>query len=66
MKFKISNDTPAQKLGYGEIPKDRRGKITGNSPKRTALRKGGDKTNEEYAKENGISRRQASKQRRGY
>lgn len=67
MKFKINRDTPAQQFGYGEVPKDRRGVIKGEVPKREIkARKGGSMTNAEYAKEHGITRRQASKQRRGY
>ena len=63
MKFKINTDTPGSK--YDQVNKDRRGVIKG-SLKTLPPRKGGDKTNEEYAKEHGITRRQASKQRRGY
>jgi hypothetical protein len=64
MNFKINTDTPGNKLGYGQVPFDKRGKITGTI-KRTN-RSGGDITNAEYAKEHGISKRAASKQRRGY
>lgn len=64
MKFKINTDTPGVKLGYGQVPSDKRGRITG-TVKHTA-RSGGDMTNAEFAKENGISKRQASKKRRGY
>ena len=65
MRFKMNMDTPAKKFGYDTIPDDKRGKITGELPPR-AKRTGGDKTNQQYADENGISKRQASKKRRGY
>lgn len=58
-------DTPAAKFGYGTIPEDRRGVIKGDLPPK-AKRTGGDITNAAYAKEHGITQRQASKQRRGY
>jgi hypothetical protein len=64
MNFKINHDTPANKIGYGVIPIDRRGIIKGNVTK--VVRKGGDMTNAAYAAEHGITKRQASKQRRGY
>ncbi len=63
MNFKMNLDTPATKLGYAVIPTDKRGIITGNLPP-LKPRIGGDKTNKEYAKEHGISTRQASKKRR--
>ena len=65
MKFKMNTDTPATRLGYGVVPADRRGVIKGTVKPRP-VRSGGDMTNAEYAKEHGISSRQASKQRRGY
>lgn len=67
MKFTISHDTPASKLGYQIIPAELRGVIKGTSGNKTNVaRKGGDMTNAKYAEENNISKRQASKQRRGY
>lgn len=68
MKFKMATDTPAQKFGYGTIPAELRGVIKGNVVnKRDILnRKGGEMTNAKYAEEKGISKRQASKERRGY
>jgi hypothetical protein len=68
MKFTISHETPAAKIGYHIIPAHLRGKIKGEVVNKfnPLGRKGGDKTNQEYATENGISKRQASKQRRGY
>ena len=64
MKFDLSKYV--QKWD-GCYPADKRGVIKGDVPKRPQTsRKGGDMTNEQYAKEHGISRRQASKQRRGY
>lgn len=65
MRWKLSLDTPGQKFGYGQVPTDKRGTIKGNIVARP-LRKGGDMTNAKYAEENGITKRQASKQRRGY
>jgi len=51
----------------GIIPDGLRGVIKGNVPKREVVaRKGGDITNAKYAAEHGITKRQASKQRRGY
>ena len=65
MKFVINRETPAQKFGYGMVPTELRGTISGKLPAR-AVRKGGDITNAQYATEHGISRRQASRERRGY
>lgn len=67
MNFTISPDTPASKLGYQIIPAHLRGVIKGTTQnkKNILTRKGGDMTNVEYAKENSITKRQASKQRRG-
>lgn len=65
MNFKISNDTPANRQGYGSVPVELRGKITGTLPVCTA-RIGGEKTNAEFAKELDITKRQASKQRKGW
>lgn len=64
MKFTINRETPAQKFGYMVIDPDKRGTITGKLPP-LAARKGGDLTNAEYAAKHGISRRQASRQRKG-
>jgi phage-related minor tail protein len=66
MIFKINMDTNGSK--YATIPAELRGEIKGTTKnKRDVLnRKGGDQTNEAYAKENGITKRQASKLRRGY
>lgn len=67
MKFTLSRQTPGEILGYGTIPAELRGVIKGASNgSKASNRIGGDMTNEEYAKEHGISRRQASKKRRGY
>lgn len=65
MKFTINRETPAQKFGYMIIAADKRGEIKGSLPPRPA-RKGGDLTNAEYAAKHGITKRQASIQRRGY
>jgi hypothetical protein len=65
MTFKINNETPAAKLGYGTLPKELRGEIKGTN-KGKCTRSGGDVTNAKYAEEHGITKRQASKQRRGY
>jgi hypothetical protein len=65
MKFTISHDTPAAKLGYGTIPAELRGEIKGTVTN-TNKKLGGEMSNAKYAEEKGISKRQASKQRRGY
>jgi len=68
MKFTISHETPALKLGYGTIPAELRGNIitTGNWRKGGENNDGRKPTNKEYGKQNNISTRQASKKRRGY
>ncbi len=68
MKFKISKDTPDGKLGYGVFHISMRGKIITTDKWRIAKpsNDGRKPTNEEYAKQNNITRRQASKKRRGY
>ena len=47
------------------IPVSLRGKISGKLPA-LPVRIGGDLTNKEYAAEKGISKRQASRQRKGH
>ena len=47
------------------VPVSLRGKISGKLPARI-VRTGGDLTNKEYSAEKGITKRQASKERRGY
>jgi hypothetical protein len=61
MKFTISRETPAQTKGYGTIPHDKRGIITGKRPNMPE-RLGGDMTNEQFMKANNLkTKRQASK-----
>lgn len=62
MKWKLSTD---HAVGSPVVPKDRQGVIKGTVAARKP-RIGGDMTNAEYAKENGITKRMASKKRRGY
>jgi hypothetical protein len=57
--------TMSEESFKGMVPPAMRGVIKGNAPKLTP-RIGGDMTNTQYAKENSISKRQASKKRRGY
>lgn len=68
MKFKISHETPAETIGYGIFNINQRGKIitTENWRKAKPTNDGRKPTNAEYAAQNGISKRQASKKRRGY
>lgn len=71
MKFKISTDTPAQSLGYMSIPLELRGEIKGEAEFKEHLKKikfnrGRKPTNKEFAEQNGISKREASRRRRGY
>lgn len=47
------------------VPVSIRGKITGKLPV-LPVRTGGDLTNKQYASDKGITKRQASKERRGY
>lgn len=63
MKFTISKDTPAQKLGYAIIEASKRGTIIGKLPIR-AVRLGGEMTNKQFMEAHGLSsERQASKVR---
>lgn len=68
MKFKISNETPAAKLGYGTIQASMRGEIKSTQKWRQAGESNINRkpTNAEYASQNGISKRMASKKRLGY
>lgn len=67
MKFTLNMNTP--NVNGEIIAQEKRGLINGNVPdkyRKPVNRIGSEKTNEEYAKEHGISRRQASKKRRSY
>lgn len=68
MKWKLNNETPASKLGYGTIHISLRGEIKGSDKWRKAgpSNEGRKPTNAEYATQNGITKRMASKKRRGY
>ena len=68
MKFTISHDTPALKFGYGIIEASKRGviKTTANWRQASASNVGRKPTNAEYASQNGLTKRMASKKRRGY
>ena len=68
MKFKISTETPDSKLGYGIIHISLRGEIksTPNWRKAGPSNVGRKPTNAQYAEQNGITKREASRRRRGY
>jgi hypothetical protein len=68
MIFKISNETPASKLGYGTIQLSFRGEIKSTTNWRQAgtSNVGRKPTNAEYSTQNGMTKRMASKKRLGY
>ena len=62
MKFTITQGLPSNNP---TVPADRRSLIKGTLAP-LALRKGGDITNKQYAADNNMTSRHASKERRGY